>query len=95
MGDARCPVKAHVLKGPSHDVVVEYFGVPQSDRYQILQEHEPSHFRAVDTGLEIERTEKFALLQSPAFVTLVVLRTAMLRELPGYPPTASDPAQGA
>ena len=67
-------VKIHVLKGRQsqeidvlldtvHDVVVESFGVPVRDRYQILQEHEASHFRALDTGLDIARTEKFILLE--------------------------------
>jgi phenylpyruvate tautomerase PptA (4-oxalocrotonate tautomerase family) len=67
-------VKIHVLKGRQsqeidvlldtvHDVVVESFGVPVRDRYQILQEHEASDFRALDTGLDIARTEKFILLE--------------------------------
>ena len=67
-------VKIHVLKGRQsqeidvlldtvHDVVVQSFGVPVRDRYQILQEHEASHFRALDTGLDIARTEKFILLE--------------------------------
>ncbi|MBX5161517.1 tautomerase family protein [Rhizobium sp. NZLR8] len=67
-------VKIHILKGRSpqevdvlldtiHDVVVETFGVPRRDRYQILQEHEASNIRALDTGLDITRTEKFLLLE--------------------------------
>lgn len=67
-------VKIHVLKGrpPNevdvlldtiHDVVVQSFGVPTRDRYQILQEHEASHLRALDTGLNIQRTEKFVVLE--------------------------------
>lgn len=67
-------VKIHVLKGRSpeevavlldtiHDVVVASFGVPLRDRYQILQEHEASHIRALDTGLDIVRSEKFMLLE--------------------------------
>jgi Tautomerase enzyme len=67
-------VKIHVLKGRSpdevetlldtiHDVVVESFAVPRRDRYQILLEHEASHFRALDTGLGIARSHKFLLLE--------------------------------
>ncbi|TAV61364.1 tautomerase family protein [Rhizobium leguminosarum] len=67
-------VKVHILKGrlpqeidvlldTVHEVVVKSFGVPPRDRYQILQEHEASHFRALDTGLDIARTEKFILLE--------------------------------
>jgi phenylpyruvate tautomerase PptA (4-oxalocrotonate tautomerase family) len=67
-------VKIHVLKGRSpeeaavlldtiHDVVVASFGVLPRDRYQILQEHETSHIRALDTGLDIARSQKFLLLE--------------------------------
>jgi phenylpyruvate tautomerase PptA (4-oxalocrotonate tautomerase family) len=67
-------VKVHVLKGRSleeieelldaiHDAVVDSFGVPLRDRYQIVQEHDASHFRALDTGLGIARTHKFLLLE--------------------------------
>jgi phenylpyruvate tautomerase PptA (4-oxalocrotonate tautomerase family) len=67
-------VKVHVLKRWSpeelgilldtiHDVIVKSFGVPERDRYQILQEHEASHFLALDTGLGISRTAKITLLE--------------------------------
>jgi len=67
-------VKVHVLKGRSpeeieklldaiHDTVVESFAVPRTDRYQIVQEHDASHLRALDTGLGISRSHKFLLLE--------------------------------
>jgi hypothetical protein len=37
--------------------MVEAFGVPDSDRYQILTEHEPHQLVARDTGLGVSRTE--------------------------------------
>jgi hypothetical protein len=72
-------VKVHVLKSRSlreidalldkiHTVIVDSFGVPQRDRYQILHEHEKSHVRFLDTGLDIPRTEKFVVLESSAAV---------------------------
>lgn len=36
---------------------------PYDDRYQILVEHEPSHLRALDTGLGFTRTASFVLLE--------------------------------
>jgi hypothetical protein len=39
------------------------FAVPERDRYQVLFEHERSHMRALDTGLGIERTDRFILLE--------------------------------
>ncbi|NTH16622.1 tautomerase family protein [Agrobacterium rhizogenes] len=67
-------MKIHVLKGRSeveigelldaiHDAMVRAFRVPDRDRYQILNEHDASHFRALDTGLDIPRTEKFVMLE--------------------------------
>lgn len=64
----------HLLKGRSkeeiqnlldaaHDAMVQTFEVPVRDRYQIVSEHEPSHFIMEDTGLKIPRTEKQVLLQ--------------------------------
>jgi phenylpyruvate tautomerase PptA (4-oxalocrotonate tautomerase family) len=98
-------VKIHVLKGRSpkevgvlldtiHDVVVASFGVPPRDRYQILQEHEASHIRALDTGLDMTRTEKFLLLEitsrarsRDAKVTFYSSLTSALQARCGVPPS--------
>lgn len=67
-------MKIHVRKGRSteqiatlmnsiHMAVVRSFDVPERDRYQILCEHEHSHFCAQDTGLSIDRTDNFLLLE--------------------------------
>lgn len=61
-------VRFDVLKGKSesqiasmldaaHRAIVRSFGVPERDRYQIVQEHEKSHVRLEDTGLGIQRTD--------------------------------------
>src|SRR5687768_9584228 len=46
-----------------HQATVEAFGVPESDRYQILTEHEPHQLVALDTGLELSRTENLVFLR--------------------------------
>ncbi|GGB10999.1 putative tautomerase YrdN [Brucella endophytica] len=67
-------MKIHVLKGRSqeqverlldtvHEAMVESFKVPERDLYQILTEHEPTHLRALDTGLNIPRTREFVLVE--------------------------------
>ncbi|MBB3315913.1 hypothetical protein FHT77_001778 [Rhizobium sp. BK181] len=67
-------MKFHVYKGrnaeeidalldTAHEAMVRSFNVPERDRYQILNEHEPSHMRALDTGLDIPRSEKFVLVE--------------------------------
>ena len=60
---SRSPQKLEALLDTIHDVIVESFGVPPRDRYQILHEHEKSHVRALDTGLDIARTDKFILIE--------------------------------
>lgn len=67
-------VRIHVFKGRTgdelqrlldvaHDAVVEAFGVPRRDRYQILEEHEKSHLQVLDTGLGMDRSERFVLVE--------------------------------
>lgn len=46
-----------------HDAVVEAFGVPDTDRYQILTQHEPFELVALDTGLGIERSERLVIVR--------------------------------
>lgn len=45
------------------DAVVEAFGVPETDRYQILTQHEPFELLALDTGLGIERSERLVIVR--------------------------------
>lgn len=45
------------------DAVVEAFGVPDTDRYQILTQHEPFELVALDTGLGIERSERLVIVR--------------------------------
>jgi hypothetical protein len=46
-----------------HQAMVEAFGVPESDRYQILTEHEPHQLVAGDTGLGLTRTQDLVILR--------------------------------
>lgn len=59
----RSPQEVELLLDTAHDAMLAAFGVPDRDRYQVVSEHMPSHFRALDTGLGISRTEKFVLLE--------------------------------
>ncbi|KAB0677245.1 tautomerase family protein [Aureimonas leprariae] len=51
------------LLDAAHGAMVRSFAVPERDRYQIVHEHEASHMRALDTGLDIPRTERFVLVE--------------------------------
>lgn len=46
-----------------HDAMVQAFEVPDTDRYQILTQHEPHEIIALDTGLGLERSHNLVILQ--------------------------------
>ncbi len=46
-----------------HEAMVEAFDVPDSDRYQILSQHEPHEMVALDTGLGLERSTALVMLR--------------------------------
>lgn len=50
------------LLDTAHRVMVDTFQVPERDRYQIVQQLKPYEMIAHDTGLGIERTNKFLLI---------------------------------
>ena len=54
------------LLDAAHAAQVEAFGVPVSDRFQVVNEHKPSRVRFGDIGLGIKRSDKVVLLQITA-----------------------------
>jgi hypothetical protein len=54
------------LLDAAHSAMVEAFGVPDSDRFQVVHEHKPSRVRIGDIGLGIKRSDKVVLLQITA-----------------------------
>ncbi len=58
----RTPEEIELFLDTAHDAMVRTFKVPEGDRYQTLTEYEPSHLKALDTGLGIPRTRNFVLL---------------------------------
>lgn len=46
-----------------HDAVVEGFQVPDTDRYQVLNQHEPFEIRALDTGLGYTRSNNLTIIR--------------------------------
>ena len=41
----------------SYRVMLDAFGAPEGDRYQIVTQHEPYEMQILDTGLGVERTK--------------------------------------
>jgi phenylpyruvate tautomerase PptA (4-oxalocrotonate tautomerase family) len=61
--EGRSDQELAALLDATHRVVLDVLHVPERDRYQIVHEHKPSRVRFEDTGLNIERSDKFVLLQ--------------------------------
>lgn len=61
--EGRSADQVKALLNATHSAVVAAFQVPERDRYQIVHEHPASHFIGEDTGLGIERTKDFLVLQ--------------------------------
>ena len=51
------------LLDSAHEAVVEAFDVPDRDRYQIVDVRDPGHVVALDTGLQIERSDQLVIIQ--------------------------------
>lgn len=48
----------HRILDTVHECVVEAFEIPDRDRYQIVNQHEPEELVLLDTGLGFERTSR-------------------------------------
>ena len=45
-----------------HTAVIDAFGVPERDRYQIITQHRPGELVVQDTGLGVERTDAVVVI---------------------------------
>ena len=61
--EGRTPAELQNLLDAAHRAMLAAFHVPSGDRYQIVNEHRPSHMIIEDTGLGIARTRKVVFLQ--------------------------------
>lgn len=58
----RSPEELKKLLDAAHRAVVQSFGVPERDRYQIVNEHPPEHMIIEDTALDIPRTRNVVVV---------------------------------
>ncbi|CQD16449.1 tautomerase family protein [Mycobacterium europaeum] len=56
--EGRTPSQVRVLLDAVHESVVEAFGVPARDRYQVVRTHPAHEVVALDTGLGIARSSQ-------------------------------------
>jgi phenylpyruvate tautomerase PptA (4-oxalocrotonate tautomerase family) len=59
----RSPEEIRQLLDSAHKAVVAAFDVPERDRYQIVDVREPGQVIALDTGLEIDRSDQLVIVQ--------------------------------
>ena len=60
--EGRAPTEIRTLLDALHDAVVEAFGVPPRDRYQVVNSHPSHEIVALDTGLGIERSDALVVV---------------------------------
>ncbi len=60
--EGRSPQEIQDLLDATHRALVSSFGIPQRDRYQIVNEHPATHLIVQDSGLGIERTKNVVVL---------------------------------
>ncbi|UMB69545.1 tautomerase family protein [Mycobacterium paraterrae] len=60
--EGRAPEAIRVLLDAVHDAVVEAFGVPVRDRYQVVRTHPTHEVVAWDTGLGIDRSDSLVIV---------------------------------
>ena len=59
----RAPADLRKLADTIQDVMLDVFGAPPRDRYQIITEHDKGQIIAEDTGLGLERTDGIVIIQ--------------------------------
>ena len=60
--EGRTPADIRTLLDAIHDAVIEAFGVPPHDRYQVVRTHPSHEVVALDTGLGIERSDALVVV---------------------------------
>ncbi len=61
--EGRSDEEIATLLDTSHAAMVRPFGVPDRDRYQLVTQHTAQTMIALDTGLGLERSRRFVLLE--------------------------------
>lgn len=60
--EGRTPAEVKALLDAIHDAVVDAFGVPPRDRYQVVHTHPAHEIVSWDTGLGIDRSSRLVVL---------------------------------
>jgi len=60
--EGRSPAEVRTLLDAIHDAVVDAFGVPPRDRYQVVHTHPAHQIVTWDTGLGIDRSSRLVVV---------------------------------
>jgi phenylpyruvate tautomerase PptA (4-oxalocrotonate tautomerase family) len=59
----RTPAQVRAVADAIHTAIVDVYGIPQRDRFQIVTEHPATQIIAEDAGLGFERTDGVVMIQ--------------------------------
>ncbi|PCN49487.1 tautomerase family protein [Curtobacterium sp. 'Ferrero'] len=59
----RTPEEVRAIADAVHQAIVDEYGIPARDRFQVVTEHPATHIIAEDAGLGFERTEGVVMIQ--------------------------------
>ena len=79
----RSEAQVTAMLDAAHEAVLEAFRVPSRDRYQIVNEHEPSRMIVQDTGLGIDRSRDVVVVRVVTRPRSAEEKTAFYRLLTG------------
>ena len=79
--EGRNPKELQTLLDAAHDAMLEAFGVPAGDRYQVVHQHPEAHLIVEDTGLGIRRTKDRVVLQVTTRPRSRAMKEAFYRRL--------------
>ncbi|MBW1604872.1 tautomerase family protein [Lactobacillus sp. Sy-1] len=69
------------LLDTSYQVLLNTFGVPEGDRYQIITQHEPFEMNILDAGLGIQRSKDVVVFQITTRYRNVTQKRAFYEQL--------------
>ncbi|WP_010511228.1 MULTISPECIES: tautomerase family protein [Komagataeibacter] len=81
MLEGRSEKELTAILDAAHQAMLDAFGVPPRDRYQIIYEHKKSRVRIEDTGLGIARTDEVMIISVTTRPRTVDEKTAFYRLL--------------
>jgi len=59
----RTPEAVRAIADATHQAIVDVYGIPERDRFQVITEHPATQIIAQDAGLGFERTEGVVMIQ--------------------------------